>query len=195
MLEGAMDTLIVGDPKDLTVDVGPVITASAATDLERHIERMCQRGRLLKRVATTSNTGSVPKDRFVSPALIEIDSVGALDREAFGPVLHVLRYRIDELPQLLDDLRANGYGLTLGVQTRLDGTRRLIFEGTLAGNVYVNRNMIGAVVGVQPFGGTGLSGTGPKAGGPNYLARFTSERMLTINTTATGGNTALLTLN
>ena len=195
MLEGAMDTLIVGDPKDLTVDVGPVITASAATDLERHIERMCQRGRLRKRVATTSNTGSVPKDRFVSPALIEIDSVGALDREAFGPVLHVLRYRIDELPQLLDDLRANGYGLTLGVQTRLDGTRRLIFEGTLAGNVYVNRNMIGAVVGVQPFGGTGLSGTGPKAGGPNYLARFTSERMLTINTTATGGNTALLTLN
>jgi RHH-type proline utilization regulon transcriptional repressor/proline dehydrogenase/delta 1-pyrroline-5-carboxylate dehydrogenase len=106
----------------------------------------------------------------------------------------VLRYRTDDLPQLLDGLRANGYGLTLGIQTRLDGTRRALFEGTLAGNVYVNRNMIGAVVGVQPFGGTGLSGTGPKAGGPHYLNRFTTERVLTINTTATGGNTALLTL-
>lgn len=194
MLEGAMDTLVVGDPTDLAVDVGPVITASAATDLERHVERLCQRGRLRKRVALAANTGALPKDRFVTPALIEIDSVGALDCEAFGPILHVLRYQIDELPQLLDDLRANGYGLTLGVQTRLDGTRRSVFEGTLAGNVYVNRNMIGAVVGVQPFGGTGLSGTGPKAGGPSYLARFTTERVLTINTTATGGNTALLTL-
>ena len=194
MLEGAMNTLVVGDPTDLTTDVGPVITASAAADLERHIAQMCQRGRLRKRVAISPNTGSVPRDRFVSPALIEIDSIGALEREAFGPVLHVLRYRTEELPRLLDDLRANGYGLTLGIQTRLDGTRRMLFEGTLAGNVYVNRNMIGAVVGVQPFGGTGLSGTGPKAGGPNYLHRFTTERVLTINTTATGGNTALLTL-
>jgi len=194
MLEGAMNTLVVGDPTDLTTDVGPVITASAAADLERHIAQMCQRGRLRKRVAISPNTGSVPRDRFVSPALIEIDSIGALEREAFGPVLHVLRYRTEELPRLLDDLRANGYGLTLGIQTRLDGTRRMLFEGTLAGNVYVNRNMIGAVVGVQPFGGTGLSGTGPKAGGPNYLNRFTTERVLTINTTATGGNTALLTL-
>ena len=194
MLEGAMDTLLVGDPHDLTTDVGPVITASAATDLERHIEQMCQRGRLRKRVVISSNTGSVPKDRFVTPALIEIDSISMLDREAFGPILHVLRYRTDDLPQLLDGLRANGYGLTLGIQTRLDGTRRTLYEGTLAGNVYVNRNMIGAVVGVQPFGGTGLSGTGPKAGGPHYLNRFTTERVLTINTTATGGNTALLTL-
>jgi RHH-type proline utilization regulon transcriptional repressor/proline dehydrogenase/delta 1-pyrroline-5-carboxylate dehydrogenase len=155
---------------------------------------MCQRGRLRKRVVISSNTGSVPKDRFVTPALIEIDSISMLDREAFGPILHVLRYRTDDLPQLLDGLRANGYGLTLGIQTRLDGTRRTLYEGTLAGNVYVNRNMIGAVVGVQPFGGTGLSGTGPKAGGPHYLNRFTTERVLTINTTATGGNTALLTL-
>jgi len=194
MLEGAMETLVVGDPQDLTTDVGPVITTSAAADLEQHIQRMCQRGRLLKRAAISSNMGLVPKDRFVAPALIEIDSVSALDREAFGPILHVLRYRTDDLPQLLDGLRANGYGLTLGIQTRLDGTRRALFEGTLAGNVYVNRNMIGAVVGVQPFGGTGLSGTGPKAGGPHYLNRFTTERVLTINTTATGGNTALLTL-
>jgi len=194
MLEGAMDTLVVGDPTDLTTDVGPVITVSAATDLERHIERMCERGRLRKRTSIASKIGGVAKERFVTPALIEIDTAKALDREAFGPVLHVLRYRTEELSQLLADLRANGYGLTLGIQTRLDGTRRTLFEGTLAGNVYVNRNMIGAVVGVQPFGGTGLSGTGPKAGGPDYLTRFTTERVLTINTTATGGNAALLTL-
>jgi RHH-type proline utilization regulon transcriptional repressor/proline dehydrogenase/delta 1-pyrroline-5-carboxylate dehydrogenase len=98
------------------------------------------------------------------------------------------------LPALLDALRANGYGLTLGVQTRLDGTRDTVHAGSVAGNVYVNRNMIGAVVGVQPFGGSGLSGTGPKAGGPHYLARFVTERTLTVNTTATGGNTALLSL-
>jgi RHH-type proline utilization regulon transcriptional repressor/proline dehydrogenase/delta 1-pyrroline-5-carboxylate dehydrogenase len=127
--------------------------------------------------------------------LIELDSVAELDREAFGPVLHVVRYRTDELSSLLEDLRANGYGLTLGIQTRLEGTQQALFEATLAGNVYVNRNMIGAVVGVQPFGGTGLSGTGPKAGGPHYLLRFTTERVLTVNTTATGGNAALLTLD
>lgn len=195
MLEGAMEALVVGDPIELTTDVGPVITASAARDLEEHIDRMCQRGRLRKRAVIPTTTGSIAKDRFVAPALIEIDSVTALDREAFGPVLHVVRYRSDELSTVLDDLRANGYGLTLGIQTRLEGTQRSVFDATLAGNVYVNRNMIGAVVGVQPFGGTGLSGTGPKAGGPHYLLRFTTERVLTVNTTATGGNAALLTLD
>jgi RHH-type proline utilization regulon transcriptional repressor/proline dehydrogenase/delta 1-pyrroline-5-carboxylate dehydrogenase len=109
-------------------------------------------------------------------------------------VLHVLRYPASALPQVLDDIRANGYGLTLGIQTRLDATRELAWRNSLAGNVYVNRSMTGAVVGVQPFGGTGLSGTGPKAGGPHYLARLASERVLTVNTTATGGNTALLGL-
>jgi RHH-type proline utilization regulon transcriptional repressor/proline dehydrogenase/delta 1-pyrroline-5-carboxylate dehydrogenase len=195
MLEGAMETLVVGDPSELTTDVGPVITAAAARDLEQHIERMGQRGRLRKRTTIPATTGSVARDRFVAPALIEIDSVAELDREAFGPVLHVVRYRTEELPSLLEDLRANGYGLTLGIQTRLEGTQQALFEATLAGNVYVNRNMIGAVVGVQPFGGTGLSGTGPKAGGPHYLLRFTTERVLTVNTTATGGNAALLTLD
>jgi RHH-type proline utilization regulon transcriptional repressor/proline dehydrogenase/delta 1-pyrroline-5-carboxylate dehydrogenase len=107
----------------------------------------------------------------------------------------VVRYRAQELPQLLAAIRANGYGLTLGVQTRLEYTRQRAFADSLAGNVYVNRNMIGAVVGVQPFGGTGLSGTGPKAGGPHYLSRLTTERVLTVNTTATGGNTALLSLD
>jgi RHH-type proline utilization regulon transcriptional repressor/proline dehydrogenase/delta 1-pyrroline-5-carboxylate dehydrogenase len=131
----------------------------------------------------------------VAPHLIELDSVRDLTREAFGPVLHVVRYASRDLPRLLADLRANGYALTLGIQTRLETTRERVYASTSAGNVYVNRNMIGAVVGVQPFGGSGLSGTGPKAGGPHYLTRFVTERTLTINTTATGGNTALLSLD
>ena len=191
MLCGAIDTLEVGAPTNLSTDVGPVITAEAAQALRAHVENMQARGaRLLK-------VGRAPENsaHFVAPQVLEIQAVRDLDREAFGPILHVLQYEASELPALLADIRANGYGLTLGVQTRLDSTRELVFAQSLAGNVYVNRNMIGAVVGVQPFGGSGLSGTGPKAGGPQYLARFTTERTLTINTTATGGNTALLSLD
>ena len=193
MLIGAMETLVIGDPASLNTDVGPVITAEAARALESHIAEMSQTGRVLKRLALPANLPCPA--RFVAPALIEITAVSALRQEAFGPILHVLRYRSSELTQLLTDIRANGYGLTLGIQTRLDSTRDTAFAGSRAGNVYVNRNMIGAVVGVQPFGGTALSGTGPKAGGPQYLHRFTTERTLTINTTATGGNTALLSLD
>lgn len=191
MLCGAIDTLHIGDPSDLATDVGPVITAEAAGSLRAHLEYMRTRG------ATLLKAGNAPTDsaRFVAPHLLEIRAVRDLDREAFGPFLHVVRFDSAQLPDLLADIRANGYGLTLGVQTRLDGTRDRVFEDSSAGNVYVNRNMIGAVVGVQPFGGSGLSGTGPKAGGPHYLVRFTTERTLTINTTATGGNTDLLSLN
>jgi RHH-type proline utilization regulon transcriptional repressor/proline dehydrogenase/delta 1-pyrroline-5-carboxylate dehydrogenase len=191
MLCGAIDTLEVGEPTTLSTDVGPVITAEAAQALRAHVETMLARGAVLLK------TGQAPAHsaRFVAPQLLEIKSARDLDREAFGPILHVLQYEADALPALLADIRENGYGLTLGVQTRLESTRALVFEHSLAGNVYVNRNMIGAVVGVQPFGGSGLSGTGPKAGGPQYLARFTTERTLTINTTATGGNTALLSLD
>ena len=110
-------------------------------------------------------------------------------------MLHVVRYAAKDLPRVLAELRENGYGLTLGIQTRLEGTRESVQAQSLAGNVYVNRNMVGAVVGVQPFGGAGLSGTGPKAGGPHYLMRFVTERTFTVNTTATGGNTALLSLD
>ncbi|MFO0509559.1 MAG: bifunctional proline dehydrogenase/L-glutamate gamma-semialdehyde dehydrogenase PutA [Gammaproteobacteria bacterium] len=203
MLEGAMDTLVVGDPADLATDVGPVITTAAADGLRAHIEAMQSAGaRLRKRAALPDGAelerlargGGIEPGRFVAPTLLEVPDARALDREAFGPVLHVLRWKTRDLPALLGSLRANGYGLTLGVQTRLDGTRDAVHEGSVAGNVYVNRNMIGAVVGVQPFGGTGLSGTGPKAGGPHYLTRFVTERTLTVNTTATGGNTALLSL-
>jgi RHH-type proline utilization regulon transcriptional repressor/proline dehydrogenase/delta 1-pyrroline-5-carboxylate dehydrogenase len=200
MLRGAMDTLVVGDPRDLAVDVGPVISLEAARQLRSHIDEMTRRGRLLKvgRLPSAPPLGHpTPFDlgRYVAPHLIELDSVRDLTREAFGPVLHVVRYASRDLPRLLADLRANGYGLTLGIQTRLETTRERVYALTSAGNVYVNRNMIGAVVGVQPFGGSGLSGTGPKAGGPHYLTRFVTERTLTINTTATGGNTALLSLD
>lgn len=203
MLEGAMDTLVVGDPSDLATDVGPVITAAAADGLRAHIEAMQSAGaRLRKQTALPATVdldrlareAGIEPGRFVAPILLEVPDARALDREAFGPVLHVLRWKTRDLPGLLASLRANGYGLTLGVQTRLDGTRDAVHAGSVAGNVYVNRNMIGAVVGVQPFGGTGLSGTGPKAGGPHYLTRFVTERTLTVNTTATGGNTALLSL-
>ncbi|MBU3672251.1 MAG: L-glutamate gamma-semialdehyde dehydrogenase [Sinobacteraceae bacterium] len=193
MLEGAMDTLVIGEAAALDTDVGPVITVAAAQKLQAHIERMSARGRLRKRC--TLPIGLREAERYVPPALIEITDVADLREEAFGPILHVVRYRAQALPQLLAAIRANGYGLTLGVQTRLEYTRQRAFADSLAGNVYVNRNMIGAVVGVQPFGGTGLSGTGPKAGGPHYLARLTTERVLTVNTTATGGNTALLSLD
>jgi RHH-type proline utilization regulon transcriptional repressor/proline dehydrogenase/delta 1-pyrroline-5-carboxylate dehydrogenase len=131
---------------------------------------------------------------FFAPHLIELENAAQLTREEFGPILHVVRYRAADVAGVLKAIRASHYGLTLGVQTRLESFWREVFEQTSVGNTYVNRNMIGAVVGVQPFGGNGLSGTGPKAGGPHYLARFANERTLTVNTTATGGNAALLNL-
>ena len=200
MLKGAIDTLVVGDPLDLAVDIGPVISLEAARQLRMHVDEVSRKGRLVKvgRLPSAQPIGyltSIDPGRYVAPHLIELGSARDLTREAFGPVLHVVRYAAHDLPQLLADLRANGYGLTLGIQSRLEGTRHSVYALSNAGNVYVNRNMIGAVVGVQPFGGSGLSGTGPKAGGPHYLSRFVTERTLTINTTATGGNTALLSLD
>jgi RHH-type proline utilization regulon transcriptional repressor/proline dehydrogenase/delta 1-pyrroline-5-carboxylate dehydrogenase len=191
MIAGAMDELVIGDPADLETDVGPVISATAQQGLNRHIERMRGEARIIKACLLDE---SHAHGSFVAPHLIELKDAGQLTREEFGPVLHVVRYRAAEVAKVLAAIRATGYGLTLGVQTRLESFWREVFERTSVGNTYVNRNMIGAVVGVQPFGGNGLSGTGPKAGGPHYLARFASERTLTVNTTATGGNAALLNL-
>jgi RHH-type proline utilization regulon transcriptional repressor/proline dehydrogenase/delta 1-pyrroline-5-carboxylate dehydrogenase len=128
----------------------------------------------------------------VAPALIELDRARELQQEVFGPVLHVVRWRADEIDPLLDDIAANSTALTLGIHSRIDLTIERIAARLPHGNVYVNRNMIGAVVGTQPFGGTGLSGTGPKAGGPNYLRRFATEQVVTVNTAAAGGNASLL---
>jgi RHH-type proline utilization regulon transcriptional repressor/proline dehydrogenase/delta 1-pyrroline-5-carboxylate dehydrogenase len=191
MIAGAMDDLVIGDPADLCTDVGPVITAVAADGLARHIAKMGQEARVIKACALDARHAH---GSFVAPHLIELHSAAQLTREEFGPILHVVRYRSQDIAQVLEAIRASRYGLTLGVQTRLESFWREIFASTNVGNTYVNRNMIGAVVGVQPFGGTGLSGTGPKAGGPHYLLRFANERSLTVNTTATGGNAALLNL-
>jgi len=191
MLAGAMQELKVGDPGLLSTDVGPVIDADALEILEAHARRMEQEARPIATVAVDEATAH---GTFFAPRAYEIDSLARLQREVFGPVLHVIRYDADQLDQVIDAINASGYGLTLGIHSRIDETVEKISRRVRAGNCYVNRNMIGAVVGVQPFGGEGLSGTGPKAGGPHYLPRFCTERTLTINTTAAGGNASLLTL-
>ncbi|HVH75309.1 MAG TPA: bifunctional proline dehydrogenase/L-glutamate gamma-semialdehyde dehydrogenase PutA [Stellaceae bacterium] len=191
MLTGAMAELAIGDPALLATDVGPVINEEAREKLARHAERMRREGRLLYEcpLPTRTEHGS-----FFAPRLFAIDGPGQLDGEVFGPILHVMRWRADRLNRALDAIAATGYALTLGIHSRLDATQRHILARLGVGNTYVNRNMIGAVVGVQPFGGERLSGTGPKAGGPHYLHRFATERTLSVDTTAAGGNAALLSL-
>lgn len=171
MLAGAMDELAVGDPALIATDVGPVIDTKARDMLDGHMARMSHEGRVLKRAGLGPGT---ERGTFFAPALVEIDRLSRLQREVFGPVLHVIRYRADRLDDVIEAINATGYGLTLGIQTRIDRTWREIFRRTRIGNTYVNRNQIGAMVGVQPFGGEGLSGTGPKAGGPSYLRGFSS---------------------
>ncbi|WP_026607825.1 bifunctional proline dehydrogenase/L-glutamate gamma-semialdehyde dehydrogenase PutA [Methylocapsa acidiphila] len=190
MIAGAARELLVGDPRDLSVHVGPVIDLAAKTSLEAHIAAM--RRRAIVRYAGEIPTSAPRNGFYVAPHIFELAQPTDLDREVFGPILHVVRYKANELDRLLDQLEAMGYGLTLGVHSRIDATIAHIMERRLAGNCYVNRNMIGAVVGTQPFGGFGLSGTGPKAGGPHYLERFCVEQTVTINTAAVGGNAALV---
>ncbi|MGH8852159.1 MAG: bifunctional proline dehydrogenase/L-glutamate gamma-semialdehyde dehydrogenase PutA, partial [Casimicrobiaceae bacterium] len=189
LLIGAMDELAIGDPASLATDVGPVIDQAARATLEAHVAAMAREGRVLHRTALPAQSA---QGTFVAPTLIELDRIGRLEREVFGPVLHVVRYPANALDQVIDAINATGYGLTLGIHSRIDTTIRRIASRARVGNVYVNRNIIGAVVGVQPFGGEGLSGTGPKAGGPHYLFRFAVERTLSVNTAAAGGNAALL---
>jgi RHH-type proline utilization regulon transcriptional repressor/proline dehydrogenase/delta 1-pyrroline-5-carboxylate dehydrogenase len=191
MLAGAMAELTVGDPGLLSTDVGPVIDRDAQAMLEAHAERMAREGRLIHRVRLGD---ACAHGTFVAPAAFEIDRLSRLEREVFGPILHVVRYKADRLDEVIDAVNATGYGLTLGVHSRIDSTVEHVTRRAHVGNAYVNRNMIGAVVGVQPFGGEGLSGTGPKAGGPHYLHRFAVERTLSVNTTAQGGNAALMSL-
>jgi len=191
MLTGAMLELTVGDPALLSTDVGPVIDEEARAILQDHADRMAQDGRLLCEVplGTGCDNGT-----FFAPRAYQIESIAMLEREVFGPILHVVRYDDALLDQVIDDINATGYGLTLGVHSRVDSTVRRITRRLRVGNAYVNRNQIGAVVGVQPFGGEGLSGTGPKAGGPRYLHRFATERVVSTDTTAAGGNASLMSL-
>ena len=186
---GAMDTLVLGDPADPATDVGPLIDEDARDALVRHIERLGREAKVLRQLpAPKSGT-------FFGPVLAEIPSAGFLEREVFGPVLHIVRYDPEQLEAAASPLAALGYGLTLGVHSRLERFAEEVRQAVPAGNAYVNRSMIGAVVGVQPFGGEGLSGTGPKAGGPHALLRFAVERAVSTNITAQGGDPALLNLS
>ena len=191
LLAGAMDELAVGAPGLIATDVGPVIDAEALARLEQHAARIVTGARWSHRAAVGAGTGT---GTFFAPLAVEIPAIGALESEVFGPVLHVVRFRARDLDALVDAINATGYGLTLGIHTRIDSTVARVRSRARVGNVYVNRNMIGAVVGVQPFGGHGLSGTGPKAGGPHYLHRFATEQTVTVNTAAVGGNASLLAL-
>jgi len=191
LLKGYMKQLVVGDPAFLRTDVGPVIDNDALQILRDHDERITSEGRLIERCELGPET---EHGTFFAPMAVEIDSLEQLPREVFGPVLHVLRYKSRDLDKIIDQINATGYGLTLGIHSRIDSQAMEIARKVNAGNVYVNRNQIGAVVGVQPFGGRGLSGTGPKAGGPDYLHRYSTERTVTINTSAVGGNASLLSL-
>jgi RHH-type transcriptional regulator, proline utilization regulon repressor / proline dehydrogenase / delta 1-pyrroline-5-carboxylate dehydrogenase len=189
LLAGAMDQLAIGDPCDLATDVGPVIDEAAHDALEAHVAQMQAAGFVRHRAALPP---ACAHGTFVAPTLVVLDRLDRLTQEIFGPVVHVTTWRAGELDALVDAVNAFGYGLTLGIHSRVDATIERVVSRVRVGNVYVNRNMIGAVVGMQPFGGEGLSGTGPKAGGPNYLPRFAVERTLSINTAAAGGNAALL---
>jgi RHH-type proline utilization regulon transcriptional repressor/proline dehydrogenase/delta 1-pyrroline-5-carboxylate dehydrogenase len=190
MLRGALDELVVADPCLLSTDVGPVIDADAQSALSRYIAEHERDVVHRYRLGAKHEHGT-----FIAPTVIELERAAALTREVFGPVLHVVRYEPQQLEELVDEINGLGYGLTLGVHTRIDATAKRVAERARVGNVYVNRNMIGAVVGVQPFGGMGLSGTGPKAGGPHYVPRFATERTVTTNTAAVGGNATLLSLD
>ncbi len=191
MLTGAMAELAIGDPALLATDVGPVIDEPAREALEKHAARMAREGRLLYQCPLPDG---LEHGTFFAPRAFEIDSADRLDHEVFGPILHIVRWPADRLDQVLDEIDATGYGLTAGVHSRIGEKIRHILGRLGIGNSYVNRNMIGAVVGVQPFGGERLSGTGPKAGGPRYLHRFATERTASIDTTAAGGNATLLSL-
>jgi RHH-type proline utilization regulon transcriptional repressor/proline dehydrogenase/delta 1-pyrroline-5-carboxylate dehydrogenase len=187
MIAGAMAALNVGDPRLLTTDVGPVIDGEAKAALDEHADALDRLGKRYARLDAGERPGF-----FVSPAIYEIDSLADLDRENFGPILHVVRWKSGALPAVLAEINASGYGLTLGLQSRIDSTRLFVEREARVGNLYVNRNQIGAVVESQPFGGEGLSGTGPKAGGPHYVPRFATERVTCIDTTAAGGNASLM---
>ena len=191
LLIGYMDELVVGDPSQLPTDVGPAIDAEARDMLEEHVAKIGGRARILHRCALDDATRT---GTFFAPTLIEIDDIEVLEREVFGPVLHVLRFPGKALKATLDAVNATGYGLTMGLHSRIDSRGRRLTELSGAGNIYINRNMIGAVVGVQPFGGRGLSGTGPKAGGPHYVPRFGSEYTVSNNIAAVGGNASLLSM-
>jgi len=191
LIKGYMQELTIGDPAELMTDIGPVIDAAAQSGLLQHIETISKRAKVLYTCDLPTATAA---GTFVAPTVIEIDDLSILQGEVFGPVLHVYRYRASKLKETLESVNATGFGLTMGLHSRIDSRARAFARLSAAGNIYINRNMIGAVVGVQPFGGRGMSGTGPKAGGPHYIQRFCTEVTVSNNISAVGGNASLLSL-
>ncbi|RTE87698.1 MULTISPECIES: bifunctional proline dehydrogenase/L-glutamate gamma-semialdehyde dehydrogenase PutA [Gammaproteobacteria] len=191
LLQGTMKELLVGDPMDHKTDVGPVIDGIAKTNLEQHVIDIRHTGKIIGEAPMPDYTLG---GTYVTPTAIEIKSISQLVRENFGPILHVIRFKREELDQVIDDINNTGFGLTFGIHSRNESFAYDVAKRINVGNVYINRNQIGAVVGVQPFGGQGLSGTGPKAGGPHYLYAFMTEKTFTDNITAVGGNATLLSL-
>ncbi len=189
MIAGAMRELIVGDPSDPRTDVGPVIDAEQLVLLQQHRDWLRAHGKCIYECELPARLNG----HYFAPVAYEIGAIGDLESENFGPILHVIRYDRHDLDKVIDAINTTGYGLTMGLHTRLDARVEQVMQRARVGNLYVNRNIIGAVVGSQPFGGEGLSGTGPKAGGPRYLQRFCAERAVTINTAAAGGNVELTT--
>lgn len=189
LLSGHMQELTIGEPRHLSTDIGPVIDHAAQQALEKHIQQFEQAGKLIYRC---KNPEQLSNGYYVQPAIIELKTIQQLTKEVFGPILHIIRYNANDLDRVIDEINACGYGLTLGIHSRIENRTEAIRQRVKVGNVYVNRNMVGAVVGVQPFGGCGLSGTGPKAGGPHYLLRFATEQTYTVNTSAIGGNASLM---
>ena len=187
MVQGAAKELVLGDTANWATDVGPVIDRSAFDGIQQHIQRLKSSSKVL----LAQDTPAQAAINLIAPHAFELQQVSDVAQEIFGPVLHVVRWSGDPLA-VIEQVNALGYGLTMGIQTRIDSRAHSLAAAAHIGNVYINRNTIGAVVGVQPFGGEGLSGTGPKAGGPHYLLRFCAEQTVTVNTTAAGGNAALL---
>jgi RHH-type proline utilization regulon transcriptional repressor/proline dehydrogenase/delta 1-pyrroline-5-carboxylate dehydrogenase len=194
MIEGAAAELTLSDPADFAADIGPVIDAEAKAGLEAQVAVMRAADFATVRYAGTLPPALSSRGTFFPPHIVELDSPARLTTEIFGPVLHVVRWKAGELDRAIDAIAASGFALTLGIHSRVEATVAHVIRRLAGGNVYVNRSMIGAVVGVQPFGGSGLSGTGPKAGGPDYLRRFALEQVVSVNTAAVGGNAALIAM-
>lgn len=189
LLKGAMEELVVGDPCWLTTDIGPVIDSQALDGIRKHVDEMRKNHEIIYQCELREEVGN---GTFMPPTAIAIDNLSVLNKEVFGPILHLISFKRKALDGVIDQINNTGYGLTLGIHSRINETVEYIRQRIHAGNCYVNRNMTGAVVGLQPFGGEGLSGTGPKAGGPNYLIRLCHERTYTVDTTAAGGNASLM---
>lgn len=193
MLRGAMAELRVGNPQYYETDVGPLIDEEALANLQRHKTTLEGIGKFVAEAPLPDTLRQ--QGHYFAPIAYEIASLTELKQEVFGPALHIIRYRADQLPAVIREINESGYGLTFGYHTRIDSAAAKAIQDVAAGNIYINRSIIGAVVGVQPFGGNGISGTGPKAGGPYYLHRFATEKTVSINTTAAGGNASLVMLS